>query len=138
MGLCPACDDEIAAEEQGRLEAGASWLAGWGGLLGSVWGTICLTVAHVPVLLSIVLMWTLARLRVVGCSVLAFYVVAFSMLALGREPQRYPARILPLWGAITGVLVVWKYRYTIMSWFGLKRKTIENDTAGRPAIVTNR
>jgi len=43
-----------------------------------------------------------------------------------------------VWGTITGALAVWKYRYTIMSWFGLRRKISENDAAGRPVITTNR
>ena len=57
--------------------------------------------------------------------------------ALGWQPQRNPTQVLPVWGTITGALAVWKYRYTILSWFGLRGKTIENDAVGRPVITTS-
>ena len=95
-------------------------------------------IAHVPALLSLAGAWALARLNILGRSVLVMWAVAAATEALGWQPQRNPTQVLPVWGTITGALAVWKYRYTILSWFGLRRKTIENDAAGRPAITINR
>ena len=99
--------------------------------------TLCLTLAHVPALLSLAVAWGLARLNILGRSVLAMWAVATATEALGWQPQRNPTPVLPVWGTITGALAAWKYRYTIMSWFGLRGKTIENDAVGRPVITTS-
>ena len=138
VSLCPRCDEEITEEERARLETSAARWAWWWRLGLGTWMTLCLTLAHVPVLLSLAVAWALARLTILGRSVLAMWAVAVVTEALGWQPQRNPTQVLPVWGTITGALAVWKYRYTIMSWFGLRRKTIENDAAGRPAITTNR
>jgi len=61
VSLCPRCDEEITEEERARLEASAARWPWWWRLGLGTWMTLCLTLAHVPVLLSLAVAWALAR-----------------------------------------------------------------------------
>ena len=139
VSLCPRCDEEITEEERARLEASAARWAWWWRLGLGIWLVIGLTVApRIPLPLSLAIAWGLARIGVLGRAVLTLHAVAVLSDALGWPPERHTPQVMAAWGTITGALAAWKYRYIIMSWFGLRRKTIENDVAGRPAITTDR
>ena len=133
VSLCPRCDEEITEEERARLEASAARWAWWWRLGLGTWLVIGLTVApRIPLPLSLAIAWGLARIGVLGRAVLTLHAVAVLSDALGWPPERHTPQVMAVWGTITGALAAWKYRYTITSWFGLRRKTIENDAAGRP------
>jgi hypothetical protein len=133
VSLCPRCDDEIAEEEAERertTEARRRWW--WRVGLGT-WLAIGLTIAHVPIPVSLLIAWVLTRMGMVGRAVLTLHAVAILAKERGWEPERDPTSVLILWGTTTSALAVWKYRHAISSWLGRRLGLVGTRSMQTPA-----
>ena len=108
VSLCGVCDNELGAIEKARLEKGGVRLAWVCRFFGILLGTRFLNLVCVPLPLGAVIMLILARLRIVGRSLLVFWGLAIVLRVLGWEPQQHPERIGIPWAVITSGIVLWR------------------------------
>src|SRR5262249_52614419 len=108
VSLCGVCDADIAAEEREEFLRSQDRSMGIFRAIGGIWGTMCLYTVGVPVLLGVVISWGLARLRIIGRSVVMMQGSAMVAEKLGWLPERHAAVTLTAWGAVLSGFVVWQ------------------------------
>lgn len=108
VSLCGVCDADIAAEEREEFLRSQDRAMGVFRAIGGLWGTLCLYAVGVPVPLGVMITWGLARLRIIGRSVVMMHGSAIVAEKLGWLPERHVAVTLTAWGTVVSGFVVWQ------------------------------
>src|SRR5215213_10099429 len=87
VSFCGVCDADIAAEEREEFIRSQDRSMGAFRAIGGLWGTFCLYAVGVPVPLGLIITWGLARLHIIGRSVVMMHGSAIVAEKLGWLPE---------------------------------------------------
>jgi hypothetical protein len=105
VSLCGVCDLEVQTAAREKAQREGAWVCRY---LGVMIGTVVLSWASVPWPVSLLTMLVLARLRMVGRSLIAMYVVAELWDIETLFPTQYLSQFVLPWAVVMSGFIMWR------------------------------
>jgi hypothetical protein len=123
VNLCSTCAEEFTTRKKAKLDARALRESWWGRLVLGACFVAMLSSIRQPLTYSILLVFILDRLRVLGPAVLLMGIVFLGEYLVGLRPHRFHRRIRIPWQIIISMTLLWGVYHTptlqrIFSWMG--------------------